>query len=197
LGRGEIVFTLQRVCGEQFILEIVLDIVSIDSYQSPCGKLILGSYKGRLCLCDWENRKNRNRMEVHIAHFLKATFMEGESEVIASAKQQLQEFFLRGRKIMNIPLLLVGTDFQKSVWERLMQVQYGETLSYKMLANSLGYVRSVRAVANAVASNPISIFIPCHRIVGSNHTLTGYAGGLDAKCYLLELERKVLRGELL
>ena len=90
--------------------------------------------------------------------------------------------------MFDIPLLLVGTDFQKKVWEQLLAIPYGETVSYGELAASLGMPSAVRAVANANGANAISIFVPCHRVTGSGQTLTGYGGGLDAKRFLLELE---------
>ncbi|MDE5827293.1 MAG: methylated-DNA--[protein]-cysteine S-methyltransferase, partial [Duncaniella sp.] len=86
------------------------------------------------------------------------------------------------------PLLFVGTEFQKKVWDGLMTIPYGTTLSYLELAGRLDIPSAVRAVANANGANGISIFAPCHRVIGSDHTLTGYAGGLDAKRYLLTLE---------
>lgn len=94
------------------------------------------------------------------------------------------------RKAFDIPLRLVGTDFQQQVWEALLGIPYGETVSYKDIALRVGNPEGVRAVAQAVGANGIAIFIPCHRVVGSNHSLTGFAGGLEAKRMLLEIENK-------
>ena len=88
----------------------------------------------------------------------------------------------------DIPMLFAGTDFQKKVWHKLLEIPYGVTISYGELATQLGMPKAVRAVANANGANAISIIVPCHRVIGSDHSLTGYGGGLAAKKKLLELE---------
>ena len=110
--------------------------------------------------------------------------------MLEQAKKQLEDYFACRRKAFDIPLRLVGTDFQQQVWEALLGIPYGETVSYKDIALSVGNPEGVRAVAQAVGANGIAIFIPCHRVVGSNHSLTGFAGGLEAKRMLLEIENK-------
>ena len=119
---------------------------------------------------------------------LKACYEESTSEVIQEAIKQLDEYFNGERTAFEVPLLFVGTDFQKSVWYKLLDIPYGSTVSYGELAKQLDMPKAVRAVANANGANALSIFAPCHRIIGSNHSLTGYAGGLAAKKHLLELE---------
>ena len=101
---------------------------------------------------------------------------------------QLIEYFDGVRKNFDIPLLTIGTDFQKSVWDGLIKIPYGTTASYLELSKNIGYEKAVRAVASANGANAISILIPCHRIIGSNGDLVGYAGGLPVKKKLLELE---------
>ena len=119
---------------------------------------------------------------------LNAEFEEGTSEVIDKAIKQLDEFFAGQRKIFDIPLLFVGTDFQKTVWNELQKIPFGKTVSYGEMARRIGIPKAVRAVANANGANSMSIFAPCHRVIGSDHSLTGYGGGLDAKRTLLKLE---------
>jgi methylated-DNA-[protein]-cysteine S-methyltransferase len=119
---------------------------------------------------------------------LKAEYVESTSGVIEETVVQLEEYFAKKRKDFDIPLLLAGTDFQKSVWEGLMQIPYGTVTSYLDLAKSIGNAKAVRAVASANGANAISILVPCHRVVGSDGMLTGYAGGLDVKKKLLSLE---------
>ena len=92
--------------------------------------------------------------------------------------------------MFDIPLLFVGTDFQKRVWKLLLKIPYGQTISYGTMAEKLGNPQAIRAVANANGANAISIFAPCHRVIGSNNSLTGYGGGLNAKKYLLQLEQE-------
>ncbi len=116
-------------------------------------------------------------------------FVEESSEIIDETIKQLDEYFIGERQHFNIPLLMVGTVFQKSVWNELLQIPFGKTASYTEQAKQIGNEKAVRAVANANAANAISILIPCHRIIGSDGKLTGYAGGLDVKKKLLALEK--------
>jgi len=162
--------------------------INIKYYESPVGEILLGSYDGKLCLADWRYRKKRTAIDARIQKALQANYVEESSEVIEETIKQLEAYFVGKRKIFDIPLLLIGTDFQKSVWEGLTNIPYGETASYLELAKSIGNEKAVRAVASANGANAISILVPCHRIIGSDRSLTGYAGGLSAKKRLLELE---------
>ena len=112
------------------------------------------------------------------------------SLVSNETRRQLEEYFAGNRKAFSIPLHPVGTDFQLQVWKALLNIPYGATRSYKQIATSIGRPEAVRAVAGAIGANGISILIPCHRIIGSNRSLTGYAGGLEAKRMLLEIEAR-------
>ena len=121
----------------------------------------------------------------------------GESDhadrcVLDRAARQLDEYFAAQRRVFDVPLLTVGTPFQRAVWELLTEIPFGGTRSYAWLAAQLGHPRAVRAVAAANRANALSIFIPCHRVVGSDGSLTGYAGGLAAKRLLLGLEQQQL-----
>lgn len=158
------------------------------NYSSPYGKLILGTFEDKLCLCDWRYRKMRSTIDARIAKGLKAEYKEGNSAVIAETTQQLEQYFSGSRTAFDVPLLMVGTDFQKQVWRELIKVEYGETVHYQELANRIGNPDSVRAVASANGANAISIIVPCHRVIGKDGSLTGYAGGLPAKQSLLMLE---------
>jgi len=108
--------------------------------------------------------------------------------VFEQTKAQLDEYFLGERSEFDIPLLLVGSEFQQGVWRALLEVPYGETASYLDLSKRLNNEKAIRAVASANGANAISIIVPCHRIIGSNGELTGYAGGLPLKKRLLDLE---------
>ncbi len=164
------------------------NIIRIKRYESPCGVLMLGSFGGRLCLCDWQVEKHRDHVDRRLKRILGAEFEEGTSEVIEKAERQLSEFFTGKRKEFSVPLLFVGTDFQKTVWNELLKIPFGKTVSYGEMAQRIGMPKAVRAVANANGANSMSIFAPCHRVIGSDRSLTGYGGGLPAKKYLLELE---------
>ncbi|WP_300911765.1 methylated-DNA--[protein]-cysteine S-methyltransferase [Muribaculum intestinale] len=157
-------------------------------YDSPCGMLMLGSYGDRLCLCDWYIERRRDYIYSRLRHLLHAEFENGNSPVIEHASGQLDEYFAGIRREFDIPLLYAGTEFQKIVWDELLGIPYGEAISYGEMAQNIGMPQAVRAVANANGANAISIFIPCHRVIGSDGSLTGYAGGLNIKEYLLNLE---------
>lgn len=164
------------------------NIIKIKRYKSPCGILMLGSFGDKLCLCDWQVEKHRDHVDRRLKRILNAEFEEETSEVIEKAVEQLDEFFAGKRREFDVPLLFVGTDFQKTVWNELLKIPFGKTISYGEMARRIGMPKAVRAVANANGANSMSIFAPCHRVIGSDHSLTGYGGGLDAKRTLLELE---------
>lgn len=165
------------------------NIIKTRHYESPCGTLLLGSFDDKLCLCDWQVEKHRDHVDRRLKRVLNAEFEDGTSDVIEEAVTQLDEFFAKKRQAFSIPLLFVGTDFQKTVWRELLTIPYGETISYRDMARRIGMPKAVRAVANANGANAISIFAPCHRVIGSDGSLTGYGGGLAAKKMLLELEK--------
>jgi len=170
-------------------------IIKIQYHRTDYGELILGSYDEQLCLCDWRYRKAREAVDSRIQKGLKANYKEEGSFVVDQTISQLSEYFSRQRTTFNIPLLFVGTTFQKSVWDALLQVPYGRTETYAGLSKRLNNPDAIRAVAAANGANSISIIIPCHRIIGSNQELVGYAGGLQAKNKLLQLEG-ALTGQL-
>lgn len=162
--------------------------IQLQTYSSPCGELLLGSYKDRLCICDWREGRRHPRNLARIQRHLKADFVEKPSGITLAASRQLDEYFARQRKSFDLPLLLAGTDFQKKVWQQLQKIPYGKTVSYGEEAALLGMPEAVRAVANANGANALSIIVPCHRVIGTNGHPTGYGGGMEAKKFLLALE---------
>jgi methylated-DNA-[protein]-cysteine S-methyltransferase len=116
--------------------------------------------------------------------------VEQKSVVTQRAKEQLELYFRGELKEFDVPYLCVGTVFQKQVWDALGDISYGHTVSYASLASAIDKAKAIRAVASAVGANALSLFIPCHRIIGSDGSLTGYAGGLEAKKILLDLEAR-------
>ena len=153
---------------------------------------MLGSFNDKLCLCDWQVEKHRDHVDKRLKRVLQADFEDSSSAVIEKAIVLLDEFFAGKRKKFDLPLLFVGTNFQKKVWNELLKIPYGKTVSYGEMASRIGMPRAVRAVANANGANAISIFVPCHRVIGSDGSLTGYGGGLAAKKKLLDLETAFL-----
>lgn len=175
-------------CLEKKIMESK-NIIRIKRYEAPCGQLLLGSFGEHLCLCDWQVDKNRrDGVNRRLQRLLNAGFEEGTSAVIETAEKQLNEFFAGKRRAFSVPLLFAGTDFQKAVWNELLKVPFGRTVSYGEMARRIGMPKAVRAVANANGANTMSIFAPCHRVIGSDGSLTGYGGGLAVKRFLLALE---------
>ena len=166
--------------------------IKVCRYDSPCGTLVLGAYGDRLCLCDWLVEGHRDRVDRRLMRLLQARLEVGVSPVLEMAVGQLDEYFAGTRREFDVPLLFVGTDFQKKVWDELLKIPFGKTVSYGELAAKIGKPRAVRAVANANGANAMSIFAPCHRVIGSDSSLTGYGGGLEAKKYLLELEHTLI-----
>lgn len=113
-----------------------------------------------------------------------------ETPLLQEAEEQLNEYFAGVRREFDLPLAPKGTPFQQAVWQQLLRIPYGEVRTYGQLAAALGKPKASRAVGGACHCNPICIIVPCHRVVGANGSLTGYAGGLDIKEYLLELEKQ-------
>lgn len=165
-----------------------MDQIKIQYFDSPYGELVLGSHNKQLCLCDWRYRNKRGTVDARIKKGLQAEFVAMDDGVLQDTRKQLDEYFDHKRKVFDVPLLMVGTPFQKSVWNSLLKVPFGKTSSYRQLAQDIGHKTAARAVASANGANAISIIIPCHRIIGSNGNLVGYAGGLKTKASLLGLE---------
>ncbi len=180
-------------------------IILTQRYHAPCGELLLGACDGRLCLCDWTSGRRRAAVDRRLQRGLQALFREVTPEelsaadglaaegrdsaaVLQRAATQLDEYFAGRRQRFTLPLQFVGSMFQWAVWEQLQAIPYGTTLSYGELARRMGHPTAVRAVANANGANALSLFAPCHRVIGSDGTLTGYGGGLEVKRYLLRLE---------
>jgi methylated-DNA-[protein]-cysteine S-methyltransferase len=120
---------------------------------------------------------------------LPAEPIEKETPIIKEAAKQLEEYFSGIRKDFDLPLSPKGTEFQLATWKALTTIPYGETRSYKQMAEQIGNTKACRAIGLANNRNPIAIVIPCHRVIGSKGTLVGYGGGLELKKYLLELEK--------
>lgn len=151
--------------------------------QTPVGLLTLVACDQALVAVLWDN-DDATRVK------LSESFEQNEHPLLVEIEKQLVEYFAGQRTQFTIPLDFQGTAFQKSVWSALLQIPFGETRSYKQIAESIGNVKAVRAVGAANGKNPISIIAPCHRVIGANGKLVGFAGGLKNKDILLNLESK-------
>lgn len=165
--------------------------IYIQYYNSPCGRLALGSYGNQLCLCDWTEATHHARILHSLGRLPNVTIAEAPSAVTDMAARALDAYFAGGALEFDNPLLHIGTDFRKRVWSELHSIPHGTTVSYATIARRIGRPTAVRAVANAIGANPLSIFVPCHRVTGADGSLTGYAGGIHAKRFLLALEGSI------
>ena len=153
----------------------MIDMEKICFYDTPVGKLIIGEKNGSITRITWTQ--------------LPKTYLQEETELILNCKNQLEEYFRGKRKTFDLPLAPKGTEFQQKVWLALREIPYGEVRSYKDIAEKVGNPKAARAVGMANNRNPIAIIIPCHRVVGANGKLVGYAGGMEQKEKLLQLEK--------
>ncbi|MBS6025279.1 MAG: methylated-DNA--[protein]-cysteine S-methyltransferase [Paeniclostridium sordellii] len=144
-------------------------------YDSPIGILEIGTTEDELISILYVDEKRKNTEQ---------------PEILKETIKQIQEYFNGTRKEFDIKFKLKGTEFQEKVWNALTDIPYGDTVSYKYIATKIGNEKAVRAVGNTNGRNIINIVVPCHRVIGSNKSLTGYGGGLDKKSWLLKHEEK-------
>jgi len=158
--------------------------------ESPIGLLGLAATKNALCWITFDSGELAKEELLHWGKkWLHTEQLQFErNDVLQKAIEQLQEYFFGRRTDFELPLAIYGTPFQKSVWNQLQKIPYGQVRSYKDIAVAISANKAVRAVGGANNKNPLSIVIPCHRVIGSNGSLTGYGGGLPIKEFLLELE---------
>jgi AraC family transcriptional regulator, regulatory protein of adaptative response / methylated-DNA-[protein]-cysteine methyltransferase len=157
---------------------------------TPLGILIAGAVEDGICLLEFEDRKMLKAEYRFLEKYLQTTVEEGSSKHFRILVSQLNEYFSGKRKEFSVPLVTPGTDFQQIVWQELLKIPYGTTRTYLEQAEALGNPLSTRAVANANGMNRIAIIIPCHRVIGTDGSLTGYGGGLTRKKWLLDHERR-------
>ena len=148
---------------------------------TPVGVLKLVAHDHALVAVMWDNEDHKR---VRLANLVR----QDDHPILLKTGQQLQEYFAGQRQQFELALDFEGTEFQKKVWQALLSIPFGETRSYKQIAEQVGSVNAMRAVGAANGKNPISIIVPCHRVVGASGKLVGFAGGLDNKAILLKLE---------
>ena len=145
-------------------------------YQTPIGKIGVEETAEKIAAVYWEGQEIPEGVDVW------------ESPLLKKAGRELEEYFHGARYVFSVPLHLIGTPFMRDVWEALAEIPYGTTVTYRQIAERVGRPKAARAVGLACQRNPLPLFIPCHRVIGSNGKLTGYAGGLKIKKQLLSLE---------
>ena len=161
------------------------------SYQSPFGELSIAALGGSIVRCygPHSSKYTRHIRDIESSRNETTDSDSANEAVIRLTSRQLDEYFAGLRKEFDLPLAPVGTPFQQRVWDALSHILYGETISYSEIAEYIGNKNATRAVANAIGCNPLSIIIPCHRVIGCNGAITGYAGGIDVKRKLLSHEK--------
>lgn len=167
----------------------LVNTIYITSIETPLGTMLAGATEEGICLLEFTERDILSKEFRDLTNHLKAEIKEGESKHFETLRTQLNEYFDAKRKTFDVPLVMIGTDFQKEVWNELLRIPFGTTRSYKEQSIAINKLDAIRAVAAANGSNKIAIVIPCHRVIGENGSLTGYGGGLWRKKWLLDLEK--------
>jgi len=158
--------------------------------ETPLGEMAAAATKDGICLLEFTSRPALESEFNRLALTFGETVTSGSNRHLRALKKQVKEYFKGKRKEFSLPLITPGTDFQTAVWNNLKKIPYGKTISYLQLAKSIKNPGAARAVAAANGSNRIAIIIPCHRVIGSDGDLVGYAGGLEKKKWLIEHEKK-------
>ncbi len=166
------------------------NVINIIRFTTKLGPMFACATDKGLCLLDFTDRRMLETEFKDLVKRCDGVILPGKNKYLDQVQKELEEYFHGKRKEFDVTLDPVGTDFQKSVWQVLQKIPYGETWSYKQQAEVLGNVKAVRAVANANGCNKIGFIIPCHRVIGSDGSLTGYGGGLNRKQWLLNLEKQ-------
>lgn len=162
--------------------------ITVAQIVTPLGPMYAGASDEGLCLLEFNDRKALNRQLARIEKSMQAIFVPGHHLYLDTLQQQLNEYFAGNRKHFDLPLQLVGSDFQKQAWRALQKIPYGQTRSYQQQAEAINNPTAIRAIASANAANAIAIIIPCHRVIAKSGNMAGYAGGIWRKQYLLKLE---------
>ncbi len=163
--------------------------INIVRFTTPLGPMFAGATERGLCLLEFTDRKMLETELKDLCKRLNAVILPGKNTHLDQAESELTEYFDGKRRQFTVALDAPGTAFQKEVWNKLLEIPYGETYSYKKQAMKIGNPKAVRAVASANGHNRISIIIPCHRVIGADGSLTGYGGGLHRKKWLLDFEK--------
>ncbi|WP_027378521.1 methylated-DNA--[protein]-cysteine S-methyltransferase [Chryseobacterium daeguense] len=162
------------------------------SIQTPLGEMIACAVDDGICLLEFTDRKNFEKQLGSLSKSLNAEIIEKEHQHFIQLEEELKEYFEGKRQKFEIPLFITGTEFQQKVWKLLREIPMGEIRTYRQQSERLGNLKAIRAVGTANGINKIAILIPCHRVIGSNGDLVGYAGGIWRKQKLLELEKAIL-----
>lgn len=165
------------------------EIIKMTEINTPLGLMLAGATSKSVCLLEFTSRIRIEREFEELKKLLNAVMIPGRNEHLNQLEKELSAYFDGSLKIFTVPLHIPGNDFSQAVWKAIQEVTYGQTCTYKQQADKMNNPKAIRAIASTNGRNRIAIIIPCHRIIGSNGSMTGYAGGVDKKKWLLKFER--------
>lgn len=183
-------YTYKKFVGKSPIQSTENKVILINRLTTPLGPMFISATDEGVCLLEFVDRRMLETEFKDLQRLLKAKIIAGENCHIKQAKKEIDEYFKGIRKHFDVKLHTPGTEFQKSVWQHLKKVPYGELSTYQQQAEKINNPKAVRAVASANGFNRVSIIIPCHRVIGKDGKLTGYGGGLERKRWLIEHEKE-------
>lgn len=185
-------YTFKKMVGKSPNNSLKENIILINRFTTVLGPMFVCATENGICLLEFVDRRMLETELRDLQDRLDAKILVGENEHIIQVKKEIAEYFEGTRRNFDVKLELVGTEFQKSVWNNLKNISYGETISYQEQAKNINH-KGARAVANANGHNHIAIIIPCHRVIGKNGDLKGYGGGVERKKWLIDHEHKILK----
>lgn len=166
-----------------------------DHISTPIGEMVAAATDTGICLFEFTERKNLHRQLTGVSTFFKKELVPGRNRHLLKLNEQIQKYFTKEIQDFELSFDMAGTSFQLAVWKSLLQIPYGTTTSYLEISEKQAGIKAIRAVSSAIAANKIAILIPCHRVIGSDGSLKGYAGGLWRKKFLLNHEVRIKKGQ--
>lgn len=164
-------------------------VISMTEFSTPLGPMMAGATAEGVCLLEFTNRIRLEKEFTDLQKLLNGVMVPGRNQHLDQLENELREYFEGKRKVFSVPLHTPGNEFAQSVWKMLREIPYGRTWSYKKQSEMMNNPKAIRAIASANGRNRLAIIIPCHRVIGSDGSLTGYAAGTDKKKWLLKFEK--------
>ena len=164
-------------------------IINMIEIATPLGPMLAGATSKGVCLLEFTNRIRLEKEFTNLQKLLNAVMVAGRNSYLDQLENELTEYFEGKRKTFSVPLHTPGNDFSQAVWKTLQEIPYGKTCSYKEQAEMMNNPKAIRAIASTNGRNRLAIIVPCHRVIGSDGNMTGYAAGIDKKKWLLKFER--------
>lgn len=170
-------------------LPIETSIITTTEISTPLGPMLAGATAKGICILEFINRIRLEKEILDLQKLLNAVMQPGQNPHLDQLENELAEYFEGKRKVFSVPLHAPGNEFAQTVWKILQEIPYGQTCSYKQQADKMNNPKAIRAIASTNGRNRLAIIIPCHRVIGSDGSMTGYAAGVEKKKWLLKFER--------